>query len=88
MNGCIVGPGLYQEWCVYVQAARTQSEQNLILYKNQSNKMLMYKAIKKINKGDELYAWYSESLEQEFNTQIDYLISLCNGEYNTRLESQ
>lgn len=84
LNGCIVGPGLYQEWTSFVYAAKNCKEQNLELCRSQSNNMLFYRAIKPIQKGDHLLAWYSSSVEVELfkhalMLQADEDIKILNG---------
>ena len=70
VNGCIVGPGLYQEWTNYIHAARHKREQNLELCRSLSNNMLYYRAIKPIRKGDQLLAWYSANVEAELSRSL------------------
>lgn len=65
LNGCIVGPGMYQEWTNHISAARNKREQNLELCRSLSNNMLYYKAIKPIKCGEQLLAWFSASVELE-----------------------
>jgi hypothetical protein len=65
LNGCIVGPGLYQEWTAYIHAAKHSQEQNLELCRSLTNNMLYYRVVKPIRKGDCLLAWYSANVEAE-----------------------
>jgi hypothetical protein len=66
LNGCLVGPGMYQEWASYIYAARDSSEQNLELCRSQTNPQIFYyRVIKRIKQGEQLLAWYNESLEQD-----------------------
>lgn len=60
-----MGPGLYQEWTNYIYAARDKLEQNLELCRSPTNNMLYYHAIKPIQTGEPLLAWYSDSVEEE-----------------------
>jgi hypothetical protein len=76
LNGCLVGPGLYQEWTYYINAAKDKSEQNLELCRSLSNNMLYYKVIKRIKKGDQLLAWYNPNVELELSRSLlnrDYI---------------
>ncbi|CAF0708679.1 unnamed protein product [Brachionus calyciflorus] len=70
LNGCIVGPGLYQEWTNYIYASKNREEQNLELCRSQTNNMLYYRAIKAIRKGDPLLAWFSNGVECELTKSI------------------
>ncbi|RNA00525.1 MDS1 and EVI1 complex locus EVI1-like, partial [Brachionus plicatilis] len=70
LNGCIVGPGLYQEWTNCIYASRNRGEQNLELCRSQTNNMLYYRAIKPIKKGDPLLAWFSSMVESELAKSI------------------
>ena len=70
MNGCIVGPGLYQEWTNCIYASRDRAEQNLELCRSPTNNMLYYRAIKPIKKGEPLLAWFSSIVENELAKSI------------------
>ena len=70
LNGCIVGPGLYQEWTNYIYAARNEGEQNLELCRSVRNNMLYYQASREIKKGEQLLAWYSQRVEDELSRSL------------------
>ena len=70
-NGCVVGPGLYQEWTYFIHAAREPGEQNLELCRSASNNsMLFYRVLRPISKGRPLLAWYDAQLESEISQSL------------------
>lgn len=90
LNGCIVGPGLYQEWTHFVYAARHSNEQNLELCRSLSNNMFYYRATRPIRKGEQLLAWYSCGVESELFRSSLFILSQANEEIkalNVLLES-
>lgn len=75
---------MYQEWTNFIYAAKNRKEQNLELCRSLSNNMLYYRALKPIQKGDYLLAWYSNSVEIELfkhalMLQSDEDVKILNG---------
>jgi hypothetical protein len=82
LNGCITGPGLYQEWTNHIYAAKNSNEQNLELCRSRSNNMLYYRASRFINKGEHLLAWYSCQVENELFQSLPNIDDQINNNNN------